>query len=221
MAGDAQNRVNPVPGRPDAGKVGGYRGDLPEPIAARYYSETKLGAPLAFYRDATTTQAAFRDHGGRLSTARNDPHVVRDLVLIAQHRGWTAVAVRGEPAFRREVWLRAQLAGLEVRGYRPTARDRQELDRRTARQQWDAERHEPAPNPAGRQAAPEDPGARARLQVVEAVVRSRVADPAAQTRIVEAARGRMADWVARGARFAPWPERRSPREPRPERQRAR
>lgn len=221
MAADAKNRVNPVPDGPNAWKFGGYPGDLPEALSARYYTETKLGVPFAFYKDATTKQAAFRDHGGRLSTERNDPHVVRDLVSIAQHRGWTVVAVRGEPAFRREVWLRARLAGLQVRGYRPSERDRQELERGAARAERAAMR-QPGPSAAGKvgEAVREDPGARARLQVVEAVARTRVADPAAQARIVEAARGRLAGWLARGARFTELALDR-PRRHGPERARAR
>jgi hypothetical protein len=39
--------------------------------------------------------------------------------------------------------------------------------------------------------------------VVEAVVRNRVADPAARNRILATARERVADWLERGARFEP------------------
>ena len=150
-------------------------------------TEARGGPGLGFYVDARIETAAFRDHGGRLSTDRNDPQVVRDLVAIAQHRGWTAINVRGHTEFRREVWLAARAAGLDVRGYRPTERDQQEAARRLRPR-------EPA--------APTPPDARARLQVVEAVVRNRVVEPSEQARILAAARARLAHWLDRGASFA-------------------
>ena len=41
-------------------------------------------------------------------------------------------AVCGQDDFRREVWLEAGTAGLQVRGYKPSERDQQELERRLA-----------------------------------------------------------------------------------------
>src|SRR4051795_3716222 len=79
-------------------------GDLPERIRRRYLTETRGRGALDFYVDARIETAAFRDHGRRLTTARNDPNVVRDLVAIAEHRGWATLKVEGQPAFRREVW---------------------------------------------------------------------------------------------------------------------
>src|SRR3546814_14348209 len=55
--------------------------------------------------------------------------VVRDLVAIARHRGWSHVHVTGSETFRRAAWLEASRQGLAVRGYRPTERDLQKLDR--------------------------------------------------------------------------------------------
>jgi len=159
-------------------------GDVPGPLRRRYLTEPRGGPGLGFYTDARTQAAAFRDQGGRLTTDRNDPHVIRDLVAIAGHRGWTTISVRGHSEFRREVWLRAQAAGLEVRGYRPTARDRQQADRGPGR-----------PPPGAD--LPRD--AESRLKVVEAVVRARVVEPAEQSRILAAARTRLAQWLERGA----------------------
>lgn len=163
-------------------------GDLPERIRRRYLTEARGRGALDFYVDARIETAAFRDQGRRLSTARNDPNVVRDLVAIAQHRGWTTLKVEGQTAFRREVWAVARAAGLEVRGYRPTARDRQDLTRRT----------EPR-SPSHR--AEREPGGQERLRVVEAVVRNRVVEPGEQSRILAAARERLASWLERGAQF--------------------
>jgi hypothetical protein len=154
-------------------------GDVPEQVRRRYLTEARSGPGLGFYSDARAEAAAFRDQGRRLTTDRNDPHVVRDLVAIAQHRGWSAISVRGHSEFRREVWLMARAAGLEVRGYRPTERDRQQADRTRERL--------PANAP--------------RLRVVESVVRARVVEPAEQNRILSAARDRLAQWLERGATF--------------------
>jgi len=163
-------------------------GDLPERVRRRYLTETRGRGALDFYVDARIETAAFRDHGRRLTTARNDPNVVRDLIAIAEHRGWTAIKVEGQAEFRREVWAVARSAGLEVRGYRPTARDRQDLTRLSE------------PRSVSRRRDPE-PGAQARMRVVETVVRNRVVDPAEQSRILAAARERLASWLERGARF--------------------
>jgi hypothetical protein len=198
MAADALNRLNPISEPGAAYTFGGYPGDLPERIHSRYFTTTKFGAPFAFYTDARAKAPAFRDHGGRLSTDRNDPGVVRDLVAIARHRGWTTIAVRGQTEFRREVWTVARSAGLEVRGYRPTERDRQDLARRTETARAHGSPRRDRPSAVEAPAAP-DARAETRTKIIEAVVRSRVTDPSAQARILAAARARIAGWLERGA----------------------
>ncbi|MCR5879658.1 LPD7 domain-containing protein [Phenylobacterium sp. J367] len=149
-------------------------GDVPEQVRRRYLTQRGGGPGLGFYADVRAEVAAFRDQGRRLTTSRNDPHVVRDLVAIAKHRGWSSVSVRGHTEFRREVWLLAASAGLEVRGYRPTELDREEARRRVGpgaagacfqgrrcpasgrgnRRARPGPRHSPAgPHPAGRPCA--------------------------------------------------------------------
>lgn len=162
-------------------------GDVPEQIRRRYLTEQRGGRGLGFYADARVATAAFRDEGRRLSTDRNDPHVVRDIVAIAQHRGWSTISVRGHSEFRREVWMMARAAGLEVRGYRPTHRDQQLSERRNA--------------PSSRTASPTR-DAQTRMRVVEAVVRNRIVEPSEQARILASARSRLAQWLERGAPHA-------------------
>lgn len=192
------------------------QGDVPESLRRRYYTDERGGAGLGFYADATVQRPAFRDEGRRLATARADPSSIRDMAAVAQHRGWTIVTARGSPEFRREAWLAGRTLGIEVRGYRPTERDVQELDRRIDRRLSARERarrnreDEPLrrdPPERGRDA---NAGARSRLRVVEAVVRDRVADPSARDRILTTARERIADWLERGARFEPLGVRRTP-----------
>lgn len=201
MAVDALNRLNPVPERPGNPTSGSYYGDLPERVDRRYFTTTKFGAPFAFYTDARSKAPAFRDHGGRLSTDRNDPAIIRDLIAIARHRDWTIIAVRGQTEFRREVWITARAAGLEVRGYRPTERDLQDLARRAERTRIPAvgQRGEPAPVSEH----PTSPGPSGRLKVVEAVVRDRIVEPEIQARILARARDLIAEWLERGATFEP------------------
>jgi len=181
------------------------KGDIPDDLQRRYFVDGRGGTGLGFYVDATVPTAAFRDRGDRLITARTDPHIIRHLTAIARHRGWTKVTLSGEPAFRREAWLVARAEGLEVRGYKPTERDMQDLERRRERERrreaWEAlgrdletRRAHPDPNRHRAQSA-------APLKTVEAVVASRVVDPAVQSRLLEQARARAAGWLERGGRF--------------------
>ncbi len=162
-------------------------GDVPELLRRRYLTEARGGRGLGFYADARSEVAAFRDHSGRLTTDRNDPQVVRDLVAIAQHRGWTTISVRGHTEFRREVWLRAQAAGLEVRGYRPTERDRQQVDPQRSRS-------------GSKRRSPLD--AKIGLRIVEGVIKARIVEPDEQRRLLAAARARLAEWLERGPSFS-------------------
>lgn len=105
------------------------QGDVPEAVRQRYFTEGR-GAQLAYYTDHTVKQPAFHDAGRRLMADRANPTVIKDMLAIAEHRGWSQVQVRGSAEFRREVWLQAQARGLEVNGYRPTGRDQQAVGRR-------------------------------------------------------------------------------------------
>lgn len=193
-------------------------GDVPDTLRRRYYVDGRGGAGLGFYADATVKAPAFRDGGRRLVCARNDPNAIRDMTAIARHRGWTIVVAQGDAGFRREAWLAGRALGLEVRGYRPTERDIQELDRRIDRRlarEARSGRADPATGERTKASDPEgDRDARSRLRAVETVVRARVAEPSAQDRIITGARSRVADWLERGARFAPMPVRASMREDR-------
>jgi hypothetical protein len=165
-------------------------GDVPEAIRRRYFTDERGGPGLGFYVDATVARAAFRDQGSRLSVDRADPNAIRDMAEIAKHRGWVIITARGSADFRREAWLTGRSLGLEVRGYRPTERDLQELERRQARHERTDDRRV-------------DAAARSQLRVVDAVVRARVQDAGGQRRIMDAARMRIADWLERGAHFEP------------------
>lgn len=77
--------------------------------------------------------AAFTDRGRRLTTVSENTEVVRSLVEIARSRGWTEVSVSGTEAFKRQAWQQARLAGLGVRGYRPSEEERVQVIRAIGR----------------------------------------------------------------------------------------
>lgn len=206
-------------------------GDVPERLRRRYYTDGRGGAGLGFYVDASVKAPVFRDQGRQLAAARSDPNAIRDMTAIAQHRGWTIVVVRGSDSFRREAWLAGRTVGIEVRGYRPTERDVQELDRRIDRR-LARERSQQVRNHADEARSPVDTAnaerkprearaGRDQLRVVEAVIRARVAEPSAQARILASARERIADWLERGARFETLRTQNRDAAPQPERTRSR
>jgi hypothetical protein len=167
----------------------------------RYLTEAgRNGAGVAYYVDATIAIPSFRDRGRELIATRSGPNTIRDLVSIAQHRGWSAVQVRGAAGFRREAWLAGRAAGLEVDGYRPGERDLQLLQRRLDAQARRRTSERDAPDITEgerRRRAQPTPAPRDRLRIIEAVVRGRVDDPMVQDRIVAAARSRLARLLER------------------------
>lgn len=135
----------------------------------RYLIERDFrGRPERFYRDHRTADPAFRDAGRRLSADRAYPDTVADMLKVAQHRGWSRLKVEGEEGFRREVWVQARAMGLEVQGYRPRDRDR-----------------EAAGLPHGRAQLEH------RLRMAATVVRTLIADPEAQQRLIAHAAARV------------------------------
>jgi|HubBroStandDraft_3_1064219.scaffolds.fasta_scaffold80709_2 hypothetical protein len=77
--------------------------------------------------------AAFKDLGRKLTTPSENTQVVHSLVEIAHSRGWTEVTVTGTERFRQEAWRQARMAGLSVRGYKPSDIEQAQLIRTLAR----------------------------------------------------------------------------------------
>lgn len=76
---------------------------------------------------------AFTDRGGRLTTPSENTEIIRSLVVIAEARGWSEIVVRGTERFRKDAWFAASLAGLKVRGFRPTEFEQAHLVRTLSR----------------------------------------------------------------------------------------
>lgn len=99
----------------DAQKENEYK--VPASVRSRYLeAENQF-----FFRDGKDKKdkMAFEDRGRKMVTAYNDPDVARSLVEIAEAKGWGKIKVTGHDDFKREVWLQAQLKGIEVAGYKP------------------------------------------------------------------------------------------------------
>ncbi len=118
----------------DLGGTNQRRSDsgMPERLRRKYYvAEAGAGDEARVYADPRGEYLAFKVSAERLATRLEDAGVIRDMVSIAQHRGWTEVQVRGSVAFRRTAWLEASVRGLAVRGYEPDPVDRAALSFRT------------------------------------------------------------------------------------------
>jgi hypothetical protein len=76
--------------------------------------------PRFYFEDG---RLAFRDYRRKLSTAGDDADVVAMLIEIARSRGWQEISLEGTEPFRREAWRQGRLAGLSVRGHKPSAAD--------------------------------------------------------------------------------------------------
>jgi len=224
---DGERRAEPDK-KPKAASV--EAGDLPEAVRKRYYADkAKWSGEPAFFTSAEMKDPAFRDQGRRLVTATESQEVVKDLVAIAQHRGWERIHVTGTEAFRRSVWLEAGQKGLEVRGYKPNDRDLQELDRLRSDASKNtiapmiardaAESRDPAPGrrssespvtarqPGGRadgRSMPNDRAVDSQMRVMEAVIRRTLFDnPEAVTRVMTAARAQLDAHIAAGRTIRP------------------
>ncbi|OJW60460.1 MAG: DNA transfer protein [Sphingomonadales bacterium 63-6] len=226
---DMRDDIPKDPGTPDKGKEWAgveprsiSAGDIPEPLQKRYFSSTgKWSGEPAYFTTAQTKEPAFRDQGRRLVTSSESEEVVRDLVAIARHRGWSHVHVTGSETFRRAAWLEANRQGLEVRGYRPSERDLQELDRIRR----EASRNSIAPTVTasasreldrGPRQAPEglrrpssaqareknSRAAQSQLRVIEAVVRTALFDnPEAVARVMKVANDKVQTHLQAGRQF--------------------
>lgn len=204
-------------------------GDLPDAVRKHYYADkAKWSGDPAFFTSAEAKDPAFRDQGRRLVTATESQEVVKDLVAIAQHRGWDRIHVTGSETFRRSVWLEAGQKGLEVRGYKPNDRDLQELDRLRGEASKNtispmvardaAESRTPGPARASSDERPQDrskeradgrslPNDRAvdsQMRVMEAVIRRTLFDnPEAVTRVMSVAKAQLDAHVAAGRTVKP------------------
>jgi hypothetical protein len=98
--------------------------EIPEGVKKRY-----LQVGNRFYFEKNPDQLAFEDKGHKLNTKSNGVAVAAALVEIAHSRGWTEIKVKGAEEFRRAVWLKANVQGIECKGYDPKETDLATLEK--------------------------------------------------------------------------------------------
>src|SRR5262249_45241772 len=132
---------------------------------------------------------AFRDSGERLSTPLENTEVIRDLIAIAQERGWQQIALSGSARFRSEAYQHARLAGLDVPSSAPDEVARRQLAHRMRQV---GGRETAASAPTGPDAA-----------APSAIAERALADPAPPRSTERLYRGRLLDHGAARYRFDP------------------
>jgi hypothetical protein len=110
-----------------SGRKNAANASVPEEIAKRFVQVNNK----YYFPDGAR---AFTDRGNRLTTLSENTEVIRSLVEIAKARAWQEITVRGTERFRKEVWRAASVAGLEVRGYRPSEFEQSREARTPARE---------------------------------------------------------------------------------------
>lgn len=83
------------------------------------------------YRSYDDKRPAIEDQGDSLKTKNADRATAMDMVELASHRGWSKMNVKGPEEFRREMWIEGTAQGMDVKGYRPSDKDKSEADRRS------------------------------------------------------------------------------------------
>src|SRR5580700_1989260 len=137
----AENSIRPSPKRRKVGNAEAPTPKATEPVKAAARPTHAVPAEVRdrfvvvknkyYFHDGTR---AFTDRGMRLTTASENTEVIRSLIQIAEARGWSEITVRGTERFRKEAWFAAHLAGLDVRGYRPSEFEHGRVARTVARQ---------------------------------------------------------------------------------------
>src|ERR1700676_4717700 len=110
-----------------SGRKNATNASVPDEIAKRFVQVNNK----FYFPDGAR---AFTDRGNRLTTLSENTEVIRSLVGIAKARAWQEITVRGTERFRKEVWRAASVAGLQVRGYKPTEFEQSHLVRNLARE---------------------------------------------------------------------------------------
>lgn len=99
---------------------------LPEIISKRFVSQGNNDKATYFYKSNPDVEA-FKDLGKKLSSRSDAEMIAKSMVAVAQSKNWESMNVKGTDKFKREVWMEANLNGIEVKGYKPSDLDIQQL----------------------------------------------------------------------------------------------
>ncbi|HKZ09367.1 MAG TPA: LPD7 domain-containing protein [Rhodanobacteraceae bacterium] len=121
-------------------RIGGEQGSpdrtIPEHLKPHYHQDGN-----AFRSAYRPDRIEFVDRGSRMHAYYPiSTFTTRALVEIAQARGWKEIEVTGSKQFQQSIYVEATSKSLGVRGYEPTQKDAEILQRR-------AERRESEKNP--------------------------------------------------------------------------
>ena len=97
-----------------------------------------------WFRDG---RPAFHDHGQSLSTASEAPEVIAALIEFARARGWQAILLEGTKEFCGLTWRMGKIAGLAVRGYKPSGTEFATVRKLRLSNERDRRETSPAPAP--------------------------------------------------------------------------
>jgi hypothetical protein len=150
----AEREMSSPPRPPtSAGKAESDPWTVPEQVRDRFLQDGNR----FYFEDGTL---AFRDQGRKLSTPSENTEVIASLIEIARVRGWQEITLEGTERFRGEAWRQGRIAGLAVRGYKPSAEEHVALMRALSDR-------ESSPDTAGASAgAPPPPEAQAAVRGV-------------------------------------------------------
>jgi hypothetical protein len=188
---------------------------VPAHLRRKYYVVEVNATEARIYADRDGEYLIAKAGPDRLVTLVANVEIVRDLVVIAAHRGWERIELTGSLEFRREAWLAASRHGIETKGYEPSELDHAALAKMQGRFEHPQEHgsghdQRSAKGPARRSPSTErnsnggagDRNARSHLAVIERIALAALPkDAEARKRILDAARERMAHHRRRGARF--------------------
>lgn len=76
-----------------------------------------------YYDKQNPRVIAFEDRNTSLNTANSDEKTVNAMLDMAQAKGWKSIKLKGTEEFKRQMWLEAQLRGIETKGYNPKEED--------------------------------------------------------------------------------------------------
>lgn len=96
-------------------------------LMEQVHSQFRVAGAKFYFKDQPG-KLAMKDKGERMVTASNDDRVAKAMVTMAEAKGWKTIKVSGHPDFQREVWMEANLRGIEARGYKPTEQDLKALE---------------------------------------------------------------------------------------------
>lgn len=97
---------------------------IPAHVKARYL----LVKGNEYWRDKGDKTPVFIDHGIKLATKEHNGQVITDLVAIATARNWGSITAKGSREFRQAMWEKGNAAGLDVKGYTPSAVEKAAMD---------------------------------------------------------------------------------------------